>query len=174
MILDRFLLFFCSLSLASILFSSSSHRIHPSSLYAQAVLSWAIIETCFEGFHTVMGFDDYYTAGYSSTESSLLGKAAHLRLNTHNFFLTKSSTYNHLLQPFISEIMHLFGILSKYKLKAFRGNVSDDDAIELTDMGSFHAFNSTSEPFPSLNDGEGAYSQSGKRGHATTRDRGHP
>ena len=114
-----------------------------------------------------MDFDDKYTAGYSSTESSLLEKAAHLRLNTL-LFLIRPSTYNHLLQPFISKIMHLASILSKYKLKTFRGNVSDDDAIELTDMGSFHAFNPTNEPSLSKEDGEGSYSQSGKRGHAAT------
>lgn len=118
-----------------------------------------------------MDFDDEYTAGYSSTESSLLEKEAHLRLNTLLFFLIRPSTYNHLLQPFISKIMHLASILSKYKLKAFRGNVSDDDAIELTDMGSFHVFNPINEPSLSKVDGEGAYSQSGKRGHAATRDR---
>lgn len=88
--------------------------------------------------------------------------------------LIKSSTYNHLLHRFISNIMHLPSVLSKYKLKTFRGNVSDDDAIELTDMGSFHAPNPTSGPSPSEDDGEGACSQSGKRRHATNRDREHP
>lgn len=70
--------------------------------------------------------------------------------------------------------MHLLSVLSRYKLKAFRGNVSDDDAIELADMGSFHVPNPTSGPSPSKNDGEGACSQSGKRSHATNRDREHP